>query len=67
MAKVKMRTISFLLLTLFVIIYGILFLTTDYINDKYALLFVLVFALWGLLTDVLTNPNKRDDNNHGNN
>ncbi|HDL0591400.1 TPA: mobilization protein [Staphylococcus aureus] len=67
MAKAKMRTISFLLLTLFVIIYGILFLTTDYINDKYALLFVLVFALWGFLTDVLTKPNKRDDNNHGNN
>ena len=63
MAKAKIRIISFLLLFIFVITYAVLSFTTDYINHKYSLLFVLVFALWGFLTDILTKPNKQDDNN----
>ncbi|OFM07452.1 mobilization protein [Staphylococcus sp. HMSC069D07] len=66
MAKAKIRIISFLLLFIFVITYAVFSFTTDYINHKYSLLFVLVFALWGILTDILTKPNKRDDNS-GNN
>lgn len=62
MAKAKIRIISFLLLFIFVITYAVLSFTTDYINHRYSLLFVLVFALWG----ILTKPNKRDDNS-GNN
>ena len=62
MAKAKIRIISFLLLFIFVITYAVLSFTTDYINHRYSLLFVLVFTLWG----ILTKPNKRDDNS-GNN
>lgn len=61
MTKSKMRTISFLLLTLFVIVYGILVITTDYINALYSLLFVTIVAVWGFTTDILTKPNKEDD------
>lgn len=66
MEKTKIRFISFLLLLIFVIIYAVLSLTTDYINHKYSLLFVLAFALWGFLTDVLTKTNKREDSNDNN-
>ena len=55
MAKAKIRIISFLLF-IFVITYAVLSFTTDYINHRYSLLFVLVFALWGILTDILTKP-----------
>lgn len=66
MSKSKIRTISFLFLTLFVIVYGILVITTDYINDLYSLLFVAIVAVWGFTTDILTKPNKEDDEHNNN-
>ncbi|ATH63595.1 MULTISPECIES: hypothetical protein [Staphylococcus] len=66
MTKSKIRTISFLLLTLFVIVYGILVITTDYINALYSLLFVAIVAVWGFTTDILTKPNKEDDEHNNN-
>ncbi len=63
MEKSKIRNISYLLLTLFVIVFGIFVLTTNFITPLYSLLFVIIFAVWGFLTDILTRSENADKEN----
>lgn len=63
MRKSKIRNISFFLLFLFVILYASFVIFTHIIDPLLSVLFVMLFAVWGIATDLLTksdNTKKKD-------